>query len=182
MTSHAGGPGEYDEPDYDGQEYDESEFDALHDTGSPDEIEPEFDDETKSDDGARLKSVYEPVFGSVEAFVTGYLLPLYRRAVSGNSTTWCAEWWKHPEAIVRLDAVWRAWEHLRLDPSTGMSVWLRDHCDYHMRVLLSADGAFKGCTREAHATRPVGPLPSSEMPVELAQRLQAASAGELGGV
>jgi hypothetical protein len=33
---------------------------------------------------------------------------------------------------------------LRLDGSTGMSVWWRDHADHHMGVLLSADGLFKG--------------------------------------
>ena len=143
---------------------------------------PEFADPDDGDGPPGL-GVQEPrqVFASVEQFVTGYLLPLYRRAVSGNDTTWCAEWWRHPEAIVRLEALWRAWEYLRLDPATGMSVWLRDHCDFHMRVLLSADGPFKGCTPDAHAARPVRPLPSTAMPAELLERLCTASAGHLEG-
>jgi hypothetical protein len=139
--------------------------------------EPEFDD---TPDG-QGQGAQELVFHSLEAFVTGYLLRMYRRAVSGNDATWCREWWRHPEAIARLDALWRAWEYLRLDPATGMSVWLRDHCDFHMRVLLSGDGPFKGCTPEKHGARPLQPLASDPMPERLAERLRAVSAGELVG-
>jgi hypothetical protein len=150
--------------------------------GGPEEFpyedrEPEFDDTL----GNGERGAAELVFESLEAFVTGYLLRMYRRAVSGNDATWCREWWRHPEAIARLDALWRAWEYLRLDPATGMSVWLRDHCDFHMRVLLSGDGPFKGCTPEKHGARPLQPLPSDPMPDGLAERLRAVSAGELVG-
>ncbi len=105
-----------------------------------------------------------PVFSSLEAWVSGYLLEVYRRAVSGTASTWCAQWWRHPEAWIRLDALWRSWEYLRLDQATGISVWLRDHADPHMAVLLSADGPFKGCTPEQHATRPLRALPTSPVP------------------
>ena len=104
------------------------------------------------------------VFGSLEAFVGGYLLPLYRRGLSGSGTTWCAQWWRHPEAWVRLEALWRSWEYLRLDPRMGMSVWLRDHADYHMTVLLSGDGPFRGCKPDEHSRRPLTPLPSTPIP------------------
>ncbi|WP_221186477.1 DUF4913 domain-containing protein [Terracoccus luteus] len=40
--------------------------------------------------------------------------------------------------------MWRAWEALRLDPATGMSVWWRDHADHHMTVLFSPEGPFAG--------------------------------------
>lgn len=161
------------EPEFDAEPF--AELDAF-----PFDDTPEFGDPEDGDDPPGL-GVQEPrqVFASVEQFVAGYLLRMYRRAVSGNDTTWCAEWWRHPEAIVRLDALWRAWEYLRLDPATGTSVWLRDHCDFHMRVLLSADGPFKGCTADAHASRPVRPLPCTAMPSELLERLRAASAGHV---
>ncbi|MGV0111135.1 DUF4913 domain-containing protein [Arthrobacter sp. CP30] len=32
-------------------------------------------------------------------------------------------------AVSRLNALWRAWETLRLDPGTGMSDWWRIHAD-----------------------------------------------------
>lgn len=84
----------------------------------------------------------ELYFGSVDEFVRGYLLPNYRRRVDGQRVLWAAEWWKYAEAVARLDALWRAWEHLRQDAQTGMSVWFRDHAEHHMSVLLSPDGPF----------------------------------------
>lgn len=103
-------------------------------------------------------------YASLPQFVEELLLPMYRRSVSGQGSAWCPEWWRHAEAITRLEALWRSWEHLRLDPATGMSVWLRDHADHHMAVLLSADGPFKGCRADAHSLRPLAPLPSTSPP------------------
>ncbi|MGJ3192225.1 DUF4913 domain-containing protein [Paenarthrobacter sp. FR1] len=62
-----------------------------------------------------------------------------------GGTTWCPQWWKHAEAISRFESLWRAWEYLRLDGTTGMSVRWRDYADHHMNELLSSDGPFKGC-------------------------------------
>lgn len=81
-------------------------------------------------------------YGSLDEFVREYLVKNYRRRVDGSRTVWAADWWNYPEATIRLDALWRAWEHLRLDPSTGMSVWLRDHAEHHMSVLLDPSGPF----------------------------------------
>ncbi|MDU0328476.1 DUF4913 domain-containing protein [Microbacterium sp. KSW2-21] len=84
----------------------------------------------------------ELYFGSVDEFVRGYLLPNYRRRVDGQRVVWAAEWWRYAEAVARLDALWRAWEHLRQDAQTGMSVWFRDHAEHHMSILLSPEGPF----------------------------------------
>lgn len=83
-------------------------------------------------------------FGSVDEFVRGYLRPCYRRRVDGQRVVWAADWWRYPEAVARLDALWRAWEHLRQDAQTGMSVWFRDHAAHHMDVLLDPSGPFAG--------------------------------------
>ena len=84
-------------------------------------------------------------YPTLVVFVEEFLVDLYRRPLGSTSVAWCAEWWRHPEAITRLEALWRAFEYLRLDPATGISVWLRDHVDPHMSVLLSPDGPFKAC-------------------------------------
>ena len=85
------------------------------------------------------------VYGNVSDFVDQFLRHAYRRKTSGRlAPWWSGEWWKHDEAVMRLEALWRAWEHLRLDPATGMSVWWRDHADHHMRVLMADDGPFHG--------------------------------------
>ncbi|OZF08452.1 hypothetical protein CH299_27540 [Rhodococcus sp. 14-2686-1-2] len=74
-----------------------------------------------------------PVYTSLLDFVDEVIRPHYRREVSeGNQKKWCPQWWAHGEAYRRLDALWRAWEHLRKDPNTGASVWWKDHADHHM--------------------------------------------------
>ena len=88
--------------------------------------------------------VEEPTlyFGSVDEFVREYLVNAYRRRVDGVRSCWAARWWEYDEVVIRLEALWRSWEELRQDPTTGMSVWWRDHADHHMNVLLSSDGPF----------------------------------------
>ena len=76
-------------------------------------------------------------YGSVDEFVREHLRVVYRPRVDGKNRIWSAQWWKYPEARIRLEGIWRAWEFLRLDPATGMSVWWRDHADYHLNVLMS---------------------------------------------
>jgi len=117
-----------------------------------------------ADDAPSVPQLYYP---ALPAFVENFLAPTYRRSLSAHTMTWCAEWWQHPEAMIRLDALWRAWEHLRLEPALGISVWLRDHADHHMRVLLSTEGPFHGCTPDRHTPRPLPALPTEPAPPAL---------------
>ncbi|WP_067813981.1 DUF4913 domain-containing protein [Nocardia inohanensis] len=100
------------------------------------------------------------VYASVVEFVENYLSLVYRRQVTDISdTVWCPEWWKHAEAVARLDAMWRAWEHYRLDGKTGLSVWFLDHADAHMAKLFDPKGPFKYCSvRNGHKDM-LTPLP-----------------------
>jgi len=99
--------------------------------------------------------------GSVDEFLREYLRRMYARPVGpGNARyCWAAQWWKHPEAAARLGALWRAWEHLRQDPTVGASVWWAQHADHHMTVLLSPDGPFG---RSKDSNEPGEPLPYEE--------------------
>lgn len=90
------------------------------------------------------------VYQSAEEFLHEHLLPLYNRIIDSRNGKWCRQWFLHPEAVSRVEALWRAWEHLRLDPATGMSVWWRDHADPHMAVLLSQKGPFHSCNSGRH--------------------------------
>lgn len=98
---------------------------------------PDLDDVTTAESEQR-----KTYYANLDEFVRLYLREAYARPINGRTRVWAAEWWKYPEAVIRLDALWRAWEHLRLDPSTGMSVWVRDHADHHMAVLMDPDGPF----------------------------------------
>ncbi|WP_139006912.1 DUF4913 domain-containing protein [Arthrobacter crystallopoietes] len=107
----------------------------------------------------------ELFYADVAAFVAEKLAPGYRRRFNqSGAITWCPQWWKHGEAISRLEALWRAWEFLRLDGATGMSVWWRDHADHHMSVLMSPDGPFSGCGPSKGHSSTLPPLPCEEPP------------------
>lgn len=155
---------------------DENLYDGYDDLPALDEV-VDLDEEERP---APVGGDHAPpaIYGSLQEFVADYLLPLYRRGVSGQGTTWCAEWWRHPEAWVRLDALWRSWEYLRLDPATGMSAWLRDHADPHMAMLLSADGPFRGCKPDEHSGRSLRPLPTTPIPADALDPTRFDSGGE----
>ena len=95
-------------------------------------------------------------YPTVDDFVREFLCQTFRRPVGpGSPLRWSARWWESAEAIIRLDAIWRAWEALRLDPATGMSVWVKDHADYHLAVLMSPTGPFRNSEDTAKITEPL---------------------------
>ncbi len=100
---------------------------------------------------------------TVAEWVGEWLFPVYRRSVLGHERVWCPQWWKHAEAVARLESLWRAWESLRQDAATGLSSWFREHADHHMTILLDADGPFKGCDGR-HSDRPLDQLPHDPPP------------------
>lgn len=101
-------------------------------------------------------------FGSVDEFVREYLIHAYKRRVDQQRILWAPNWWAYDEAIQRLEALWRAWEHLRLDPALGMSMWWRDHADHHMAILMSDTGPFAGI--QGQRTALGSPLPYEAPP------------------
>jgi hypothetical protein len=114
---------------------------------------------TETDDGP------EPKFSCLEAFVTGYLAPaLARKATSRR--TWCPTWWAHPEAVLRLWAVWQAWEAFYAQGGVGPSSWWVYHLDHHLARLFDAEiGPFSLC-RDGHSEA-AQPLPCEPAPPDV---------------
>ncbi|WP_258058622.1 DUF4913 domain-containing protein [Arthrobacter sp. B1805] len=108
----------------------------------------------------------EMVFNNLEEFVTQFLVHQFQRPVASYGRaefTWCAGWWRHEEAVNRLNALWRAWEALRVDPTTGLANWWNSYADPTMAVLFSSTGPFQGCTPSEH--KPANkPLPIVSAP------------------
>ena len=102
-----------------------------------------------------------PRFSDVVNFVQRYLAPGTDTRL-GGPVVWCPRWWEHPAAVMRLNALWRSWEVLRLQPG-GVSTWWVQHYDPHMRALLDADrGPFYRCHKThtpATALRTEAPPP-----------------------
>lgn len=85
-------------------------------------------------------------YETLDAFVSDFLVSALWIDLTGQTRIWCPEWWRHSGAILRLDALHRAFEGLRQDPATGMSTWILHHADPHMAALTSPQGIFKGCS------------------------------------
>lgn len=100
----------------------------------------------------------EPEYSSLEGWVIEHFAELYARHLGGEFR-WCASWWAHAEAISRLEALWRSWETLRLNPTLGMATWYRDHLDQQLPILLGQSGPFAKCTPDRHT-------PARALPIE----------------
>ena len=98
----------------------------------------------------------EAAYPDLDSWVGDYFTRVYARPLGGE-WRWCPSWVEHPEAAVRLDALWHSWEVLRSDPDLGMSTWLRDHLDPQLTILLGNRGPFARCSPTRHES-PV-PLP-----------------------
>lgn len=115
-------------------------------------VETDPGDQSEPDAGSEAAPPLR--YPNVEAWVGGWLAAAAARQL-GGPFVWCAEWWRHVEAVSRLEAMWRTWEALRHDAVFGMSVWWRDHADPHLAVLLSRDGGpFAGCGVSRHTELP----------------------------
>ncbi|WP_405177157.1 DUF4913 domain-containing protein [Nocardia sp. NBC_01377] len=107
----------------------------------------------------------KPKFATVNSFVEEYLVGIYQRQVTDTSdTVWCDQWWRHGEAAARLTAVWRAWERWHRDERGGLSYWLVQHADRHMKQLFDPRGPFKYCSVRNGHRGVLGPLPTEAPP------------------
>jgi hypothetical protein len=97
-----------------------------------------------------------PRYATLDGWVHEYFAPTFGRLVGGE-LRWCADWQQHAEAITRLEALWRSWEALRLDPAVGMATWLSHHLDQQLPILLGRQGPFSQCNPDRHV--PATPLP-----------------------
>lgn len=105
-----------------------------------------------SKDGDTAKNQFPTVY----AFVEQYIAEIYAEDLteSAHEVAWCPQWFRHPDALARLEAAWQAFETLRQEAGTGRSVWFRDHGDPCMSRLLGKDGPFKRCDKGRHMCKP----------------------------
>lgn len=98
----------------------------------------EFDNPTDHVDSEVIQ--LQTYYPNVVEWVDEWLLPRYAR--NPKTHRWDPQWFEYVEVVDRLAALWRAWEHLRLEGMTGMAVFFRDYLDPAMGVITSADGPF----------------------------------------
>ncbi|MGN2642249.1 DUF4913 domain-containing protein [Nocardia takedensis] len=130
-------------------------------------------------------------FDTVQDFAEQYFFKLYmREVIVRDEHRWCPKWWDHPEALVRMESIWRTWEHYRLQGPTGISLWLTNHADPHMQRMMDPEGPFIYChARKGHLSQGnsvLRPLPHLPAPLgwldEIgAEEMAAAHAGRDDG-
>jgi len=54
-------------------------------------------------------------------------------ALGETSMTWCPQWWRHPQAVSRLEALWRVWEVCRQLDGEVPARWWWQHFDPDLR-------------------------------------------------
>ena len=74
-----------------------------------DSTDPEVDEEP-----------FEPLYDNLTDWVEYHFAQTYAWK-PGSSARWCASWWDHPEAIVRLNVLWQLWEGARSENDPAAS-------------------------------------------------------------
>lgn len=148
--------------------FDEDTLNALRErtlAALPQALEEEPAEEEEEENGGL-------VYASLDEFVREFICVIYSRRVGGTGSgrVWRARWWDSAEAVIRLEALWRSWAYFRKDPATGISVWLKDHADHHMAVLMDPDGPFGGEQADEDQCRYGEPLPHIDPPDGMFER------------
>ena len=99
-----------------------------------------------------------PVYPTLIDWVEQYFCVTFARSIGGE-IRWCPKWAEHPEAVIRLEALWRSWETLRLDANLGIASWLTSFFDPQLPLMLGRAGPFAQCNSDRHQRS--GPLPST---------------------
>lgn len=95
--------------------------------------------------GWQYRNVYEWV---EQWFAIHYARPM------SPGLGWCARWWEHAEALLLLTAMWRSWEHYRLEPDKGIAVWLTTIAYPLVRELFDPMSTFRYCRQGTHVKVP----------------------------
>lgn len=61
------------------------------------------------------------MYTTLDRFIDDYFVKIYACNLDTNGVRRCPEWWRHPEAVARLEAVGRAWELPRTDPGFALA-------------------------------------------------------------
>lgn len=102
----------------------------------------------------RVAARYVPptFYPDAETWMVEWLAPTIRRPMKAG-VCWCPQWWRHPEALARLDSLWRAWEASRAGGGEAMSLWWITHFEGHWASLTSERGPFAACKDGTHTDR-----------------------------
>lgn len=77
-------------------------------------------------DVGRGRPLTTTLYPCASAWVEDYLSMVYWRRL-GTRHVWCPQWWDHPEAVMRIEGMWRAWEQMRkADAALDIAAWFTE--------------------------------------------------------
>ncbi|WP_088284681.1 DUF4913 domain-containing protein [Kineosporia sp. A_224] len=91
----------------------------------------------------------KPADNVYEDWHTWVVMWLEPRVSRGQHHRWCLKLQEHPEAEMRLESVWLAWEAM-WPKSAERASWLRDCLDPQLLSLMTPDGALRLCSAAEH--------------------------------
>ena len=101
-------------------------------------------------------------FTDVAAWVQQWLAPSLSMHVQGDGrgTVFCPQWWDHDPVVVRLTALWEAWE--KASAAKTQSTWWVQHADPHLKALCDGEtGPMRRCGEHRHVpTRSLHTIPA----------------------
>lgn len=104
--------------------------------------------------GKQEHEVQDPADVRFRRWLEVFFIPTVESAVT-EDRIWCPQWWKHPEAVDRMHALWVAHTAAMKEPATLSDWWLR-HFDYHMQIITDRRGIFALCQSGQHVERLTG--------------------------
>ncbi|WP_176451756.1 DUF4913 domain-containing protein [Enemella dayhoffiae] len=140
--------------------------DVDHDDSDTEHVDDADPFDSDSEAQAEEPAPAGPKFPNADAWLRGWLLNVWQPPNPPGATDqhtskappmwhWCPRWWLHPEAVVRIEALWRTWEDAQPDAYRGMALWLRDQFDHHWPRIVGNPGPLMYCTAEVHRPLPI---------------------------
>jgi hypothetical protein len=88
----------------------------------------------------------ETSFVDVEEWVRLWLAPALAPHLTGDGRglVFCERWWAHNPVVIRVHALWQAWEQARR--AGTMSTWWVSHADPNLRAVCDGEtGPMRHC-------------------------------------
>lgn len=123
-------------------------------------------------------------YPTLQAWVHQWLVPMLERDRNRSQLAWCSSWWKHPEAVAVLGALWHQWEASQDQPWTGMATYMAHYHYPLIERLTQPDGPFGPCWTESRSQRSVVHMEHSTHfgPPEVLDDVDEGVAADLGAV
>lgn len=143
---------------------------------------PDFDDlaghesagqDVPADQGEEeLGPRYSDCYEFFEEFLRNAIERRVNHEGAGRGLRWDPDWRRHPEIVLRMQALWEAWEGARISEAPdAMSSWWIHHLDPHLSRML--EGTYGPMSPDHDSEGVLPPLPSIHHQDSQAHRLPA---------